>query len=213
MRATALVLAAGLALVAEAGIGAQAGRPSGHSLSYTGAPTLGSSDAPLVLVEFSDFHCPFCRQHAKQALPQIQKEYIDTGKLLYVFRHYPAGGSRPGGIDAAVAAQCAARQDRFWELHDRLFSASRPVQPRDLERHARSAGVDVGTYRTCFRAGVAADDVRLQVEEARRLGFGGTPGFAIGYNEPPRVRVIQRIGGAQPFASFKAVFDALLDAR
>jgi protein-disulfide isomerase len=211
MRAATLVLAASLALLAEAGIGAQAGRPPGPMLSYTGAPALGDPEAPLVLVEFSDFHCPYCRQHAKQTLPRITKEYVATGKLLYVFRQYPP--ARPGPLNAAVAAQCAARQDRFWELHDRLFSAPRPVPPGDLERHARAAGVDAGTFRTCFKAGVARSEVELQVEDARRLGLGGTPGFVVGFNEAPRVRIVQRIGGAQPFESFQAVFEALLASR
>jgi protein-disulfide isomerase len=209
MRAAAFVLAAGVALLLEASMGAQAGRPSGHMLSYTGAPTLGDRSAPLVLVEYSDFHCPYCRRHVQQALPRIKKEYVATGKLLYVFRHYPV---RPGGLDAAVAAQCAARQDAFWELHDRLFAAARPVAPRDLERHARAAGIDdAGAFRTCVKAGMAREEVRIQAEEARRMGFGGTPAFLVGYNDPPRVRVVQRIGGAQPYESFQAVFEALLE--
>lgn len=209
MRAAALVLAAGLALVAEAGAGAQ-----GPSVSFAGAPALGDPRAPIVVIEFSDFHCPFCRRHTKDTLPQIKKDYIDAGLVLYVYRHFPAGGSRPGGIDAAVAAQCAARQDRFWELHDRFFSAPRPVQPGDLERHARAAGVNVETYRTCVKAGLAREDVRADVEQARRLGLAGTPGFAIGLrDDEERVRVMQRIGGAQPYAAFKAVLDALLDKR
>jgi protein-disulfide isomerase len=208
MRAAVLVLAAGAALLADAGLGAQA-RPSGHMLSYTGAPTLGDRGAPLVLIEYSDFHCPFCRQHAQQALPRIKKEYVVTGRVLYVFRHYPV---RPGGLDAAVAAQCAARQDAFWELHDRLFAASRPVAPRDLERHARTAGIDdAGAFRTCVKAGMAREEVRIQAEEARRMGFGGTPAFLVGYNDPPRVRVVQRIGGAQPYETFQAIFEALLE--
>jgi protein-disulfide isomerase len=209
MRAAALVLAAGAALLVEAGIGAQTGRPSGHMLSYTGAPTLGDPQAPLVLIEYSDFHCPFCRQHVTQTLPHIKKDYVATGKLLYVFRPYPAS-ARPGGLDAAIAAQCAGRQDLFWELHDRLFSAPRPVQARDLERHARAAGVDAGAFRTCFKAGVARTEVQAQAEEGRRLGLGGTPSFVVGYNDPPRLRVVQRIGGAQSYEAFRAVFEALL---
>jgi protein-disulfide isomerase len=208
MRAAALVLAAGAALLAQAGLGAQAGRPSGHMLSYAGAPTLGDRHAPLVLVEYSDFHCPFCRQHAQQALPRIKKEYIAAGKVLYVFRQYPA--PRPAPFDAAIAAHCAARQDLFWELHDRLFSAPRPVGPRDLERHARAAGVDAGAFRTCFKAGIARSEVQVQVDDARRLGLGGTPSFVVGFNDPPRVRVVDRIRGAQPYETFQAVFEALL---
>lgn len=206
MRAAALVLAA--ALLAGSNLGAQTGRPSGHMLSYTGAPTLGDRSAPLVLIEYSDFHCPFCRQHAQQALLRIKKEYVATGKLLYVFRQYPS--ARPGSLDAAIAAQCAARQDLFWELHNRLFSAARPVQSRDLERHTGAVGMDAIAFRTCFRAGIARNEVLLQAEEARRLGLGGTPGFVVGFNDAPRVRVVERIGGAQPYETFQAVFEALL---
>jgi protein-disulfide isomerase len=164
------------------------------------------------MIEYGDFHCPFCRQHARETLPEVRKHYVDTGRVLYAFRHFPLQ-MHPRAPDAAVAARCAARQGRFWELHDRFFRAARPVAPQDLESHAKAAGVDLQTFRTCTRAGVARDDVRQDVEEARRLRLGGTPGFAFGLRDgDERVRVMLSVSGAQPYATIAAILDKLLAA-
>jgi predicted DsbA family dithiol-disulfide isomerase len=113
-----------------------------------------------------------------------------------------------------VAAFCAARQGRFWELHERLFTAPRPVAPDALEGHARAAGVDLRAWRTCVRAGVAREDVRQEVEEARRIGFAGTPGFVAGHRDgADRLRPRYRLAGAQPIASFTTMLEELLKGR
>jgi len=179
-------------------------------VSIRDVPTLGDAGAPVVLVEFSDFHCPFCRRHVNETLPLVKQDYIDTGRLLYAFRHFPLD-IHPRAPDAAVAAMCAARQGKFWELHARLFAAPRPVAPEALEGHAKAVGVSVQRYRTCVNAGVARDDVRLDVEEARRLGLGGTPGFALGLRDlDDRVRVLRRAVGFQPYADLKKAIDGVL---
>lgn len=182
-----------------------------QTVSLVDAPTLGDRNAAVVMIEYGDFHCPFCRQYARETLPEVRKQYVESGKVLYAFRHFPLQ-IHPRAPDAAVAAQCAARQGRFWELHDRFFSAARPVAPQDLESHAKAVGVDVQTFRTCSRAGVARDDVRQDVEEARRLGLRGTPGFAFGFRDGERVQVLLSVSGAQPYARIAAVLDKLLAA-
>lgn len=179
------------------------------TLSLVDAATMGRPDAPLVMIEYSDFHCPFCRKYTVEVLPHIKKAYVDTGVLLYVFRHMPLD-THPTATEAAVAAVCATRQDKFWPLHDRLFAAPRPVQPADLERHARSAGVDLARFRLCMK-GIARQDVEDDLREAHRVGFAGTPGFAIGVNlGDERMRLERRLAGAAPFERFKAVLDELL---
>jgi protein-disulfide isomerase len=170
---------------------------------------MGNADAPLVMIEYSDFHCPFCRKYTAEVFPQIKKEYVDTGVLLYVFRHMPLD-THPTAPQAAVAAVCATRQDKFWPLHDRFFAAARPVQPADLERHARAVGVDLARFRLCMK-GIARQDVEDDLREAQRVGFAGTPGFALGANlGDQRMRLEGRLAGAAPFARFKAVLDELL---
>ena len=211
MRRVWVVFALGWAVLLRAGPGAADAGFHVQSVSLVDAPTLGDRKARVVLIEFSDFHCPFCRQYTRETFPQIKKDFIDSGKVLYAFRHFPLE-IHPRAPDAAVAAMCAARQGRFWELHARFFSAPRPVPPDALEDHARAVGVDLQRFRTCMRAGVARADVQNDVEEARRLGFGGTPGFVLGYRDgDARVRAMRAIGGAQPYATFKTALDALLE--
>ena len=180
----------------------------GQLLSVAGAPSMGSKLAKVVIVEYSDFHCPFCRRHAREVLPRLKRDFIDTGVARYVYRHAAFAG--PAAADVGVAAACAARQDRFWEMHDRFFGAPRPVAPRDVESHARALKLDVDRFRTCLK-GIARDDVRVETEDARRLGFRGTPGFAIGVrDDDDRMRVFRMVGGAQPYEAFKTIVDELI---
>lgn len=179
------------------------------TLSLVDAATKGRADAPVVMIEYSDFHCPFCRKYTKETFPLIEKEYIQTGKVLYVFRHMPLD-AHPTAPQAAVAAVCATRQGKFWELHDRLFSAPKPVQPADLESVARAAGVDRDRYRLCMK-GIARQDVEDDLKEGQRIGFAGTPGFALGPNlGDQRMRLQRRLAGAAPYAHFKETIDALM---
>ena len=182
--------------------------PRAQLVSVTDAPSLGPKFAKIVIVEYSDFHCPFCRRHAREVLPRLKRDYIETGHARYVYRNAAFAG--PAAVDVAVAAMCAARQGRFWEIHDRFFGGPRPVAPRDVESHARALKLDVGPFRTCVK-GIAREDVRTETEEARRLGFRGTPGFAIGLREDDdRMRVVHMVGGAQSYDVFKKLLDGLI---
>jgi protein-disulfide isomerase len=182
--------------------------PIAQLMSVTDAPSLGSKLAKVVIVEYSDFHCPFCRRHARDVLPRLKRDYVETGHARYVYRNAAFAG--PAAADVAVAAMCAARQGKFWEIHDRFFGGSRPVAPRDVESHARALKLNVAPFRACLK-GIAGEDVRVETEEARRLGFRGTPGFAIGLREDDeRMRIMHRIGGAQSYDVFKRVLDELI---
>ena len=177
-------------------------------LSVADAPSLGPKFAKIVIVEYSDFHCPFCRRHARDVLPRLRKDYVDAGLARYVYRNAAFAGE--AAVDVAVGAMCAARQDKFWEIHDRFFGGPRPVAPRDVESHARALKLDLGPFRTCLK-GIAREDVRMETAEARRLGFRGTPGFAIGLREDDdRMRIMHRMGGAQSYDVFKKVLDELI---
>ena len=183
-----------------------------QTVSLADVPTMGSPLATVVIVEFSDFHCPFCRRHFKETLPKIKREYVDAGKVLYAFRNDPLN-IHPRAPDAAVAAMCGARQGKFWELHDRFFSAPTPVQPGDLERHAKAVGLDLPQFRSCMKR-IAREDVRTDADEARRLGFGGTPGFLIGEKVgDDRMRPVLGFAGFSPFSRFQAAIDPLLNRR
>ena len=182
--------------------------PAPQIMSVADAPSLGPKFAKIVIVEYSDFHCPFCRRHAREVLPRLKRDYIDAGHARYVYRNMPLAG--PAAVDVAVGAMCAARQGKFWEIHDRFFGGSRPVAPRDLESHARALKLDLGSFRTCLK-GIAREDVHTDTAEARRQGFRGTPGFAIGLrDDDDRMRVVHRMGGAQSYETFKKVLDELI---
>jgi protein-disulfide isomerase len=183
-------------------------QPRAGVISISGAPAMGDPAARLVLVEFSDFHCPFCRRHAREVLPQLKRDFIDSGKLLYVFRHFPIEGTHPGAPNAAQAADCATRQDKFWEFHDRLFGAAGPVRPDGLEKEAKAVRLDLPRFRDCMRGAVAADRVRQDLDDARHFGFRGTPGFVLALRDgeaDPRVLTI--LGGTRPYSAWKELLD------
>src|SRR5687768_9487903 len=105
-------------------------------LSQRGA-VRGSVTAKLILVEFTDFECPFCGRHASTVYRELQRRYVDTGELQYVFRHLPLEQIHPSARRAAEAAECAGDQGKFWELHDRFFEHQKSLGPEDLVTHAR----------------------------------------------------------------------------
>src|SRR6185436_20936742 len=106
-----LILAAGLRIAAQADV-------PNFDLTLAGAATKGRASAPLVMLEFSDFECPFCGRYSRETYPQVQREYVDTGKVRYVFRHTPIERIHPQAMKAAEAAECAGTQGKFWEMHD-----------------------------------------------------------------------------------------------
>ena len=94
-------------------------------LSVEGAQFLGQKNATVTVVEFSDYQCPFCARHVQQTLPLLRKEYVDTGKVKYVFRDHPLESIHPAAFKAAEAARCGGEQGKFWEMHDKLFIPGR----------------------------------------------------------------------------------------
>jgi protein-disulfide isomerase len=178
-------------------------------LEFAGAAAMGSKNAPVVVMEFSDFHCPFCRRHATQVLPQLKRDFVETGKVLYVFRHLPLD-IHPDAPAVAVAAVCAGKQGRFWELHDRFFSTPRAVPPTDVEAHAREVGVDLGAYRLCVsREGPA--EVRADMREGQGLQINGTPAFVFGLNRGgTSMAPITSISGADTYDNFAKAIESVL---
>jgi len=175
------------------------------------APTKGSPAARVVLIEYADFQCPYCAQYANATYREIQRNYVDTGKIRYTFRHLPLEQLHPQARSAAEAAECAREQDHFWDFHDRLFANQKALGPADLESHARALQLDVPRFQACFTAGKVSAAVSESVEEANRLGLTGTPAFLIGeVQSNGAIRVTRRISGAQPFGVFQAALESIL---
>jgi protein-disulfide isomerase len=180
-------------------------------VSLTGAETKGSARARIALIEYSDFQCPFCGKFAKEVLPDIDREYVSTGRLLVAFRQLPLA-IHSLAEKAAEASECAARQGKFWPMHDWLFRETpRLEEPRLLDA-ARELSLDRDQFRTCL-GGAELDQVRSDAALAKSLGIIGTPAFLAGVIQPDgRVKITKRLAGAQPYAQFKAVIESLITA-
>ncbi len=185
-------------------------QPSNVSISIEGAAARGKASAKLVIVEFSDFQCPFCGRYTRETLGQLEREYVDTGKVRYVFRHFPLEKIHPNAFKAAEAGECARQQGKFWELHDRLFANQQTLADRDLLNHATAVGLDGLAFQRCVTGTVDAT-IRRDLAEGGRLGIAGTPAFFLGtVQKDGKVQVLRKLNGAQPFAAFKTAIDALL---
>lgn len=158
----------------------------------------GSLTAPVVLMEFGDFQCPFCSAFALDVLPKLDQDYVETGRVRFVFSQFPLPIHRRAA-EAAEAAECAGRQGKFWEYHDALFRSSGRLEDLDLARVAVDVGVDSSRLEACVRAEAPAV-VRNALAEAHRLGLTSTPTFFVGIPAArDRVRVQDIVlGGAEP---------------
>jgi len=185
--------------------------PESMEMSVTNAYAKGGAGARLVLVEFSDFQCPFCARHAKQTLPQIEREYVQTGKLLYVMRNLPLEAIHPDAFRAASAAECAGDQGKYWQMHEKLFANQQALGANDLARYAQETGVEPGAFKKCVDADAHGAKIRKDLADAQAAGITGTPTFFLGFAESGgKVKVVRRIQGAQPYPVFKAAIDGLL---
>ena len=144
----------------------------------------GRPDAPVTVYEMADFQCPACRQFALAVLPTLEREFIETGKVRWVFIHLPLTSIHPNAIAAAEVATCAGRQGRFWRTHDLLFQYqddwAKVAQPRPvLISMARRAGVDRAKLLACLDGGTARAEVERDAQRAARSGARATPSFYI----------------------------------
>jgi protein-disulfide isomerase len=176
-------------------------------------PSLGRKDAPVTLVEFSDYQCPFCKRHFSTVYPIIKKDYIDTGKLRYVFRDFPIASLHPQAQKAHEAAYCGREQNRYWEMHDILFENSQDLSVPALKRYATKIALNDDQFNACLESGKYAGDVEKEIAEGTQVGVSGTPSFFIGPSGSGEKITGTMVTGAQPLATFKQVIDGLLVAN
>jgi protein-disulfide isomerase len=158
-------------------------------------PAKGPVGAPVTVVEFSDFQCPFCAR-VTPTLKKIEEAY--PGKVRIVFRDLPLLSIHKNAGVAAEAAHCANDQGKFWEMHDRLFANQGKLSAPELKEHAVAVGLQAESFNQCLDSGKYTAEWRKDSEEATRLGLSGTPAFFING---------RLLTGAQPFESFAAVID------
>lgn len=180
-------------------------------ISIEGDEARGSTRASVVLIEYSDFQCPFCARAALNILPEVIKEYVDTGVVLLVFKHLPLQ-FHTQAAGAAAASVCAAQQGKFWEAHDALFADSRRLGEEDLRDSMSRIGVNMASYDSCRKAKTADERVEANRSEAARLGISGTPAFLVGHkiDSGSTVRIAATMAGARPIAEFRKVLDSEL---
>jgi protein-disulfide isomerase len=183
----------------------------GPTIDVTGAPALGRPDAVVTFIEFSDYECPFCVRHFTQTMPRLQANYIDTGKIRYVFKDFPIDQLHPGAIRAHEAARCALEQDKFWDVHRALFSPPGTHTRPAIDEVAKQAGLDPTRFGECLDSGRTTAAVRQNVSLASSLGANGTPSFFIGLRdlETQQVQVYRAISGAQPYNEFEKAIAAV----
>ena len=182
-------------------------------LDMTSSSAVGGSTAKVGIMAFSDFQCPFCARFARDVFPELQRDYVQTGQVRFVFRHLPLD-IHDAAFEAATAAECASRDGKFWVLHDRLFATDpRQLSIESVSTLAVAAGLEPRRLAECL-AGDAQHRVKSDVELARRLGLGSTPVFLIGSILPDgRLKVSSAVSGARPAADFRAQLDPLLQPR
>jgi protein-disulfide isomerase len=171
----------------------------------------GSANAPLTLIEYSDFTCGYCTKFFKETWPRIQARYVDTGKVRFVYRDFPRG-NQGSGLDAAVAARCAGAQGKYWAMHDRLFAEGGRLDKHVYVRHAAAIGLDQPAFEQCVTDGRYTKAIFEDREEANQWGFHGTPGFVLvrTATEPTQKEPAVAIPGAFPFEMFAEEIERLL---
>lgn len=188
---------------------AQAAQQSPTPVPDADVPTadafsIGDPDAPVTIVEYTDYQCPFCSRHFQQTLPQIIANYVDTGIVRYVFKDFPLTSIHPQAVEAAVAARCAGDQGAFYDMHSRLFEEqdawSGNGNATDLFLgYAEALALDGDVFADCLAAGTYEDAVMADFEEGAGFGVRGTPAFFVNG---------AFVNGAQPYSVFEQAIAA-----
>ena len=215
--ATAMALAAGGSASAAGPGRSSTLRPTTlpiprEPLPLTGATLKGNSSARVVVIEYSEFQCPFCAKFFKETWADLNAKYVASGKVLWAFRNLPLEQIHPLAVKAAEAAQCAGVQNRFWEMHDTLFESQKLDLPSVYE-HSRKIGLNEEQFKSCLD-GTTTEKVRADMAQARAVGVSGTPTFFFGtLTSEGKVQVQDRISGAAPIAQFELRLDRLLNPQ
>ena len=183
-------------------------------ISSENNPVIGNPDAPITIIEFSDFQCPFCAKFHMQTLPTIMDEYINKGTVKLVFRDFPIQSIHPNAVPASIAAECANEQGEFEQMYHMLFEKQKEWSNLEtsyaitaFNQYASELQLNEEKFDSCIKNVKYIEEVQKDLNEGRTYGVTGTPGFFIG-NE--KIGFVE-LKGAQPFESFKKVINSQLE--
>jgi len=181
-------------------------QPSGSTVSADDDPVKGNSNAPVTIIEFSDFQCPFCGRFFQQTLPQVESDYINTGKVKFVYRDFPLDSIHSQAVSAAQAAECANEQGKFWQYHDKIFQNQGSLSTDSYKAWATELGLNTAQFNSCLDSNKYASEVQKDFQDGVNVGVSGTPTFFIGSDS----KGYQKIVGAQPYSVIKQLVDQVL---
>lgn len=181
------------------------GASSPPAADYAGDdPFIGDPAAPVTIVEFGDYQCPFCRRFFSDVEPQIIQAYVETGRARLVFRDFPLRAVHPEAQRAAEAAHCAGEQGAYWAFHDLAYQQQERLGPAGYREWAAELGLDRERFTACIDAGAYRQEVEDDLQDGQRAGVTGTPTFFVNG---------QKIVGGQPFGTFSTLIESFLNEQ
>lgn len=194
-----------------------AAAPTSAKVSVDDDPVLGDKNAPVTLIEFSDYECPFCKRHYEETYSQLKRDYIDTGKVKLVYRDYPLPFHDPLATTEAIAANCARDQGgdvAYFKIHDEMFtqttSNGNGLSKEKLWKIAGDLGLNVDNFKSCVEVEKSKDEVSKDISDGVAVGVSGTPSFFIGKSNANGIIEGKMLVGAQPLATFKTAIEEAL---
>ncbi|MHA7733794.1 DsbA family protein [Nitrosopumilus sp. S6] len=183
------------------------------NVSIDDDPMKGDPNAPITIIEFSDYECPFCGRFYANTLPLIEENYINTGKVNFVYRDFPIQSIHPNAVPAAMAAECADDQEMFWPYHDMIFENKSTWEKlgrvnllNEFVQYATILELNIEEFSLCLESNKHLDEVRNDLQDGQSYGVDGTPGFFIGNNENGFIKV----SGAKPYQIFEEILEGMM---
>jgi protein-disulfide isomerase len=204
------IAAAGVVLA----LGAPAWALKGPKISLGDAPSKKEGTPKVILIEVSDFQCPYCGASAREVLPQVYEKFVQTGKVEIAFVHLPLQ-MHSQAFKAAEAAACAGDQKKFWDMHNLLFEHQGELAPTQFPEYAKELDLDVPAFEACLASGKHDPAIRDNVRLAHFVGITATPGYVLGRRVPggDKVQVLEVVEGALPYEELEKKLNALLTAE
>jgi len=171
-------------------------------VSIDNDPIKGDKDAPITIIEFSDYECPFCKRSYDNVFSKLEEEYISKGKVRVVFRDFPLGFHKKA-IPAAIAANCAGEQGKYWEVHNFLFENPDKLDTASVINSTAELGLDKAKFEACIKDKSKEKEITKDLEDGQKYGVRGTPSYFIGKTTEGDEITGTFVRGAQPYSVFK----------